>query len=643
MKKFTTLKTLLVGLLALGATSAWADEWSIDFSAIGQNYDDKTGVTISTKVATIGGTDMGTCKVGNEDLNSNFVLQVGTSWLMRKSSGLYQGNSGGRAMGMLNCTKNQIITIVGTGDPNPSTNATLKNQSGNTYVYTVTEDGNVKFTPARYLYFTSISVTNPSASEKDYTVKYFCGDVEIKTASTYSGEVGANAAISEQDKKAIYYNNKKYLYDSDNSEGKTIAEDGSTVVTVNFVEANKYTYKIKAVDESENTLKEFEAREQFEGDNATYYYPMAINVDGTWYKCTENDAEPLFGVSFSEAGEKSITYATTTDFDLFVEGDDLNKSKTDAFAAGTTKQSVHSSGNGSRLSPKSYVYTDALEAGTYTISIRVRNQRAAASEEDFEGLYLRDLDGQYTKIDKMFGAWTNQTYSVKTIENVAIPQNSSFAIHGSEEYNSNLEIDYLTFKKTSDEAPAIPNRTATIGQNGYTTFASAYNVSLPTGVKAYTAKVNEAGTYVNFTEITSGTIPANTGVLLEGNPGDITLTVVESASSLTDNDFIAGTGAAPSDNTKTYFAMVKDSDPLAFGKIAAGVVVPANKAYLAVAAGAFVPESARLTVTFDGEATGIKTVENAKAGKAIYNLNGQRVNKAQKGLYIVNGKKTIVK
>ena len=94
----------------------------------------------------------------------------------------------------------------------------------------------------------------------------------------------------------------------------------------------------------------------------------------------------------------------------------------------------------------------------------------------------------------------------------------------------------------------------------------------------------------------------------------------------------------------TYFAMVKDSNPLTFGTVnPASVAIPANKAYLAVPAAISIESGARLTVTFDGEATGIKTVENAKAGKAIYNLNGQRVDKAQKGLYIVNGKKTIIK
>ncbi len=41
--------------------------------------------------------------------------------------------------------------------------------------------------------------------------------------------------------------------------------------------------------------------------------------------------------------------------------------------------------------------------------------------------------------------------------------------------------------------------------------------------------------------------------------------------------------------------------------------------------------------------TGIQTVKNEKNVERIYNLNGQKMNKAQKGLYIINGKKVVVK
>ena len=44
-----------------------------------------------------------------------------------------------------------------------------------------------------------------------------------------------------------------------------------------------------------------------------------------------------------------------------------------------------------------------------------------------------------------------------------------------------------------------------------------------------------------------------------------------------------------------------------------------------------------------GEATGIDTIENAELTGELYDLQGRRVNNAQKGIYIQNGKKFVVK
>lgn len=59
------------------------------------------------------------------------------------------------------------------------------------------------------------------------------------------------------------------------------------------------------------------------------------------------------------------------------------------------------------------------------------------------------------------------------------------------------------------------------------------------------------------------------------------------------------------------------------------------------------PESstgAKITLDVDGDVTSIDAIDNGQfATDAIYNLSGQRVNKAQKGIYIVNGKKVVVK
>ena len=50
-----------------------------------------------------------------------------------------------------------------------------------------------------------------------------------------------------------------------------------------------------------------------------------------------------------------------------------------------------------------------------------------------------------------------------------------------------------------------------------------------------------------------------------------------------------------------------------------------------------------MTIVFDDQATGIADLKAAAKGDAIYNLNGQRIEKATKGIYIIGGKKMMKK
>ena len=68
----------------------------------------------------------------------------------------------------------------------------------------------------------------------------------------------------------------------------------------------------------------------------------------------------------------------------------------------------------------------------------------------------------------------------------------------------------------------------------------------------------------------------------------------------------------------------------------------AHKAYLAVANST----DAKSFYLFEENTTGIDAVQGARLnaqGMEIYNLNGQRVMNARKGIYIVNGRKVVVR
>ena len=55
--------------------------------------------------------------------------------------------------------------------------------------------------------------------------------------------------------------------------------------------------------------------------------------------------------------------------------------------------------------------------------------------------------------------------------------------------------------------------------------------------------------------------------------------------------------------------------------------------------------AARSIFMLDDETTGINTIDHSSLtiDHSVYNLNGQRVDSPKKGLYIVNGKKVVLK
>jgi hypothetical protein len=85
---------------------------------------------------------------------------------------------------------------------------------------------------------------------------------------------------------------------------------------------------------------------------------------------------------------------------------------------------------------------------------------------------------------------------------------------------------------------------------------------------------------------------------------------------------------------KYVLAKPEGAEKAGFYKAEAGTI-KAGKAYLEL-------ESDVKAFFFAGDdATGIANVEKVVEDGAIYNLAGQRVNKAQKGIYIINGKKVL--
>lgn len=171
------------------------------------------------------------------------------------------------------------------------------------------------------------------------------------------------------------------------------------------------------------------------------------------------------------------------------------------------------------------------------------------------------------------------------------------------------------------------------------------------GITVYAAQAN--GAKVDFTEVADGIVPANTGVVLYSetvkNNVAIPVATTDGEFDFTNNEMIGINTrtkiAADGGEGKTNYILSNETAGIGFYKAtASGAYLPAHRAYLSTANGG---DLARDFLAFNDETTGINSIVteqmNFDESTPIYNLAGQRVTKAYKGVVIVNGKKLLNK
>lgn len=177
----------------------------------------------------------------------------------------------------------------------------------------------------------------------------------------------------------------------------------------------------------------------------------------------------------------------------------------------------------------------------------------------------------------------------------------------------------------------------------YATFSSACACEF---VGAEVFAVNVEGENIVLNEVASKQVPANTGVLVKSTANVVAVNRLETAPAIEGTNLLKPASEQMTEGFKFYklaYDNYTEKTGLGFywgAENGGAYTVKPGLAYLAV------PEAQAANVkgfSFDGTQTGINGVEATTAKGAIYNLNGQRVEKAQRGIYIQNGKKFIVK
>jgi hypothetical protein len=180
---------------------------------------------------------------------------------------------------------------------------------------------------------------------------------------------------------------------------------------------------------------------------------------------------------------------------------------------------------------------------------------------------------------------------------------------------------------------------ASIAANGYGTFYVGQDaIAVPEGVTAYTGVIS--GDVLSMTEVESGEIPAATAVVLKGDEGYYSFAGIGKAAALENND-LAG-NRAPLEADGSQYVLAEVEGVVGFYQAEVGTTIPFAKGFLNIANDPAPSEGVKAIRIVFGDATGIANVETGSSEKAvIYDLSGRRVEKAVKGIYIVNGKKVL--
>ena len=379
-----------------------------------------------------------------------------------------------------------------------------------------------------------------------------------------------------------------------------------------------------------------------------YYYVPAKRViihEGKYYEL--NDA--VYGENLLyknwKMGNKNVNYDIT-----YTEASDIvyYTELEDAYNSQITNSNKASGGQYVNFMNKVTRSAGTFTIGSYTVEANMLN-RSPGNSTNF---YLYPTSSASSALASFSGSTEGiQTYDFDLASSTEL-------VFGADGSNNSAACDYILIRKTAERA--------TLGTNGYGTFASPYPLdlaNLPGGLTAYKASTI-SGKTVTFTAVTEA-VQANTGLLLKGDAGEsetiVSIPVAASGANISaSNQFLVNTAGTTFDGDDKYYYFGLKKNTLTFGLFdPSTVAIPANKAYLQVlksSVNSSVGDSRSLSIVFDDEATGVGASlmnnEERTMNNEVYDLQGRRVDgsrltvngsRLNPGIYIKNGRKVVVK
>ena len=385
-----------------------------------------------------------------------------------------------------------------------------------------------------------------------------------------------------------------------------------------------YNYTADAVDANNANLKAgIVSGTCYANESTSFYLPTCVLADETLhFMAAESSYKSETVTSDNQVFSYAYTTSTVENVVFFTEGENINGASTSTPTGNQNLASEGKMGRGSNLT------VTTLPAGQYTIYVHYINTNSGG-----HSLLIKAGDDEVM----------NETgITARPTKNASFILSEEKTLTLTAAGSSTSGVDYLYIVKTGEA-----NETVVVSAAGYATYVSKNNLDFSNATtKAYKVKVATKGV-ATLTAVEK--VPANTPVLLyaeNGNGDGEAIPVVATADAVEDNDLVAGAGVTVATTDGDYTNMILNNVNNKVGfYFANNQMVAANRAYLHILT-TLAPDAsnARMQIVFDSETSGIKSVNNALNESGNYfNLSGQRISEPAKGLYIVNGKKVIIK
>ncbi len=692
MKQKSLLKTmLLLCALVVGSSNVWADDvtWTHEFTspeAISNNSITVDGATWS--ISTVVKKGSPTIDKGNS--YSKYCLKFGSG-----ANNCYQTVTFSTDYFTSYNVKSVTVQVL----HNVSKSGTLTATQGNTTIGTKTETIGTSWTDM------TVNTTAGSGGTLSFTYSPTDCAVNIHSITvvyTTSGGGGSDPSISlstysvtattaeKEGTIDVTYNN----IDSPDAEVLFYESDGTTPASYNWVLAdiegndNHLYYYISA-----NTGAARAAYMKIHQKNTDIYSAkISITQDAVVVEPPTFSPEPVsntyylegMGITLTSAGN-SIRYTMTTDgtnpsqsianSTLYTGPIPLSNGTNKIWAIAIDEYGNRSSGVTKTYNAKApatlpFSWTGTSSAGKADLATKTGVLVTLPSDYDVQHAPYRlkfDAEGKNVTIftdgkpetlyftAKIFNASSSSKMKVQASTNGAEFRDvQEFEVTG--DAGATFEFTTTTAFASTDRVVKLVMSSKQSGVNvavgtisvsclpvkissaKYATFSNAHVLDFSnTGITVYTATDHE--TSVTLNEVTTGKVPANTPVVLykadaiDGT--SINVPVIASAAAISGtNDLRVSTG------TDVDYMYVLAMNPTIGFYPWGGTNLSAGKVYLLGHAS----YGARDFIGF-GEETKISTVgsKTADVRGEYFNLSGQRVNQPTKGLYIVNGKKVVIK